>query len=1044
MQPTPIAPQRYRIVFAAVCWFLPVATARAEDPPLRDLLRDGLYAEEVTRDAEAAANQYEQVLARYAEQRELAATALFRLAEVRRKQDRKDDAIQLYQRFLTEFPDSATQAKLARENLATLGAQPPAATTPPTDPEAAELARLDGLAKSSPDIIRDPGTLFNAVKAGWSKVVRYLLSKGSHPYEGDVLRVAAGMGNLEIVKQLTDNDTAVPETVAAQAIQQAIRDDRQTVLEYLLKKGFKSGMISDPPDNHREIHDPIPTFIHVVLDGHLRGAEILLQHGADPNVMAEARPGEHFSPSGTALHLTLALGGRDFNAANWLLEHGAKPDLPDPYYGLTPLHYAAKSEDAGSAEMMEKLLKAGADPNRRSNERIVSDPMKNKDLTNASPLEIALAFGSPATRLEKVRLLLKHGAKPNLEGSKVGSALAVAISFDDPRAPELVQVLGDAGYPMKEPKLLESAIKKNDPKLIGLLFKYGANPNLRNQVGDSLLVQACKAGNAARVALLVKAGADVHALSDGRSALRIAASSNSGDEMSCVEILLAAGAKPDDDWRKSGFDQTSVPIHNLLVDKFIIPTLVSESDIFLLVDKLQNIQTLRMATRSGKAQAPGLASWLLANHTEIRNYPSGDDLKPHWAIWRKNDRGELVKLDVDLNRAPEIPALRWGDVVSVMMDLPKSYSGASSNKGLPQDVLWSLRKRIAFPITVEIEGKPREITVRGDRIFFDPTKNEVPLQGAQYVIELLRPPNACPDSVATAIVISRQGWPDVRLAYASQEAKKFPLEAGDRVKLEVTALNAGDIAAARRKAVFVEVADYPFARKFPPAVICTPTLIQAFVEMQLPWVFSDMRWAEVDWKTLREYSAFGTSVDFNLLPHPDLSRIRIHRLQEDGAEKVIDVDLAKIIAAATDLTTPEEVRQADVMLQAGDIVEIFLLKDRLDQPWKGFTAAEEAFFNKALAVRVQVIDSDGKVTIRELNYRQPRFIETESGWIPVTPKTGVASVRASWVTRAEMVTVKRKDGLTGDAEAQYIFLRDGDEVRTRAGQPPRPRTPSTP
>jgi hypothetical protein len=300
--------------------------------------------------------------------------------------------------------------------------------------------------------------------------------------------------------------------------------------------------------------------------------------------------------------------------------------------------------------------------------------------------------------------------------------------------------------------------------------------------------------------------------------------------------------------------------------------------------------------------------------------------------------------------------------------------------------------------------------------------------------------------VATAIVISRQGWPDVRLAYSSQEAKKFPLEAGDRVKLEVKALSAGDIAAARRDVVTVKVADYPFARKvaYSPAVICTPTLIQAFVEMQLPEEFSDMRWAEADWKILREYSAFGTSVAFILLPHPDLSRIRIHRLQEDGAEKVIDVDLAKIIAAATDLTTPEEARQADVMLQAGDRVEIFLLKDRLDQPWKGFTAAEEAFFNKALAGRVQVIDSDGKVTIRELNYRQPRFIETESGWITVPPKTGVASVRASWVTQAATVTVKRNDGLTGDAEAIYFFLRDGDEVRTRNNQP-RPRVvPPTP
>ena len=1036
MQPNPIAPQRYRIVFAAVCWFLPVATARAEDPPLRDLLRDGLYAEEVTRDAAAAANQYEQVLARYAEQRELAATALFRLAEVRRKQDRKDDAIQLYQKLLTEFPDSATQAKLARENLATLGAKVPEPGGVVTNPELAELARLENMATTAPDFLLDPSTLQKAVSSDWSKVVRWLLTQGSRPYEGGALPLAAQRGNLEIVRLLTDTDAVVPQTIATKSILSAIENDRHTILEYLLKKGFKPGMTANE-------FGEMPVFIEAVLKGHLRGAEILLQHGADPNAMAEARTAKDFSPCGTALHLTSWTNDGKFAAANWLLEKGAKPDIPDPYYGLTPLHYAAQSETPGADKMMGKLLDAGADPNRRSNARMVSDGLKKDFLLNSTPLEIALAFGSPATRLEKVRLLLKHGAKPNLEGSKVGSALAVAMLFDDPRVPELVQVLGDAGYPMTEPKLLESAIKKNDPKLIGLLFKYGANPNLR-QFGDSLLVQTCMAGDAARLALLVKAGADVHALSsDGRSALRIAASPNSGDGMSCVELLLAAGAKPDDKWRERGFDQTQTPIRHVLIDQFIIPTLVSESDIFLLVDQLQNFQTLRMATRSGKAQAPGLAAWLLANHTEIRNYPSGDDLKPRGAIWRKNDRGELVKLDVDLNRAPEIPALRWGDVVSVMIDLPKSYSGGSTS-GLPKDVLWSLRKRIAFPITVEIEGKTREITVRGDRIFFDPTRNEVPLQSAQYVIELLRPPNACSDSVATAIVISRQGWPDVRLAYSSQEAKKFPLEAGDRVKLEVTALSAGDIAAARRKAVFVEVADYPFARKFPPAVICTPTLIQAFVEMQLPWVFTDMRWAEVDWKTLREYSAFGTSVDFNLLPHPDLSRIRIHRLQEDGAEKVIDVDLAKIIAAATDLTTPEEARQADVMLQAGDIVEISLLKDRLDQPWKGFTAAEETFFNKALAGRVQVIDSDGKVTIRELNYRQPRFIETESGWIPVTPKTGVASVRASWVTRAVMVTIKRKDGLTGEAEAQYFFLRDGDEVRTGNNQLPRPRVLSTP
>ena len=102
------------IRLAAACLSLATVTARAEEPPVRDLLRDGLYAEEVTRDPGAAAKNYEQVLARYSEQRAFAASALFRLAEVRRKQDRKDDAIQLYQRLLAEFPNAETEAKPPR------------------------------------------------------------------------------------------------------------------------------------------------------------------------------------------------------------------------------------------------------------------------------------------------------------------------------------------------------------------------------------------------------------------------------------------------------------------------------------------------------------------------------------------------------------------------------------------------------------------------------------------------------------------------------------------------------------------------------------------------------------------------------------------------------------------------------------------------------------------------------------------------------------------------------------------------------------------
>jgi hypothetical protein len=120
---------------AAAFLLFAAGTARAQEPPLRELLRDGLYAEEVTRDPESAAKSYEQVLARYSEQRAFAASALFRLAEVRRKQDRNDDAIQLYQRLLAEFPAATAETKLARENLAALGGKAPEASGPAGDAE---------------------------------------------------------------------------------------------------------------------------------------------------------------------------------------------------------------------------------------------------------------------------------------------------------------------------------------------------------------------------------------------------------------------------------------------------------------------------------------------------------------------------------------------------------------------------------------------------------------------------------------------------------------------------------------------------------------------------------------------------------------------------------------------------------------------------------------------------------------------------------------------------------------------------------------------
>src|SRR5687768_2928078 len=140
---------------------LAASAAETSEPPLRDLLRDGLYAEEVANDPAAATRHYEQILARFEEQRPLAANALFRLAELYRKTERKDEAVALYQRVLAQFPDATPQAALARTRLTTLGIQAsaapqdsPSTPEPVEDEETKEIRRLSDLAKTSPDLLK--------------------------------------------------------------------------------------------------------------------------------------------------------------------------------------------------------------------------------------------------------------------------------------------------------------------------------------------------------------------------------------------------------------------------------------------------------------------------------------------------------------------------------------------------------------------------------------------------------------------------------------------------------------------------------------------------------------------------------------------------------------------------------------------------------------------------------------------------------------------------------------------------------------------------
>jgi ankyrin repeat protein len=148
-------------------------------------------------------------------------------------------------------------------------------------------------------------------------------------------------------------------------------------------------------------------------DGHLEVVRLLLERGADINI-ANAR-GE--TP------LSRAVVFRQERIVSLLLVRGADPNLADKG-GMTPLHVATEFGDVGTTEM---LLAHGANPNALSD--------------GETPLVCAArAFvNRPNQSLRIMRLLLQHGADPNLSG---GLALRWAKRSTDRRGWDLLVAAG--------------------------------------------------------------------------------------------------------------------------------------------------------------------------------------------------------------------------------------------------------------------------------------------------------------------------------------------------------------------------------------------------------------------------------------------------------------------------------------------------------------------------------------------------------------------------------------------------------------------------
>jgi hypothetical protein len=297
-----------------------------------------------------------------------------------------------------------------------------------------------------------------------------------------------------------------------------------------------------------------PTLMLAVTDGNHEVLDLLLAHGAKPNVAN--------SGGNTPLESALRMGDR--YAVRALLAHGADPGRAASLYSIPPYGPYSPLVDAIPAhmELVPDLLAAGADINAGG---------------SGAPLKAALR----ARRFDLVRYLLKHGARADrvhsegaytLNRGPKNSLLDLAIrtcpaAFETllragaditPDRPTILLTAATYGRADLIPKLVALGADVNAansgetvlteavarcPSQVKLLLEHGAKPDVTNSSGATPLMLAAEAGKLDVAQLLIAHGADVNAMSPRSHTALYTAGKHHRPDM--IDLLQKAGATVD-------------------------------------------------------------------------------------------------------------------------------------------------------------------------------------------------------------------------------------------------------------------------------------------------------------------------------------------------------------------------------------------------------------------------------------------------------------------------------------------------------------------
>ena len=566
---------------------------------LDEVFKRALFAEEGRRDFDSAIRDYQQVVRAMDDQRRLAASALFRLGEVFRKQRKTNDAVIQFQRVLKEFPGEDTLVQISRQNLAALGVEP--ANSQKSLPVAAEGQSGP---TSAPGFLASPSTADLSQAGPLTAQLTALRRLRSEP-----MRQAQAVQALFPDTRLDQLLTRLPEMQrATERLRQhpgfTGRSEGSTNPVVIIQGGPSPAGIS------MVFREDNPTGTPAELQAaELRRHTESIQERVDHILsLQEARLGvlQAMDPaaSTTAASAGLTSAGRLVQELALLEAQLESVKKMDPTAARRALRTFFPADTKGiellgqqlaDAELREARLSesfAAAHPDRQAVHRELE--LLSKKLTQ----EASDVLASQEARLEALRrtlTTLRAEGTPTAKEAEVTSGTSAKAATQEEEqeirriqslvanSPDLINNNNGKSWP------LVLAAQKGQLTVAKYLLDHGAKPNLGERQSTPLHA-AAQAGHKALVELLLERGAAPNAIDDfGRTPLHIATQAGF---LAISEVLLAKGANPNavlvrhaertDDTPQFGgplnaaLDRSRLDVVRLLLDKGADPNLRDE------------------------------------------------------------------------------------------------------------------------------------------------------------------------------------------------------------------------------------------------------------------------------------------------------------------------------------------------------------------------------------------------------------------------------------------------------------------------------------